>query len=111
MFEPGLVELAVDFDRLAPQKDAAAERLGEMEAVPAVQYAPPAGGEHDRHYRYAGEPRDIDNAGAGVHRRAARPVRSNADAGAGGELLQHQPQCPGAAAPARPRDRLDTQLT
>src|SRR5260370_7405645 len=77
MFEPGLVELAVDLDRLAPQKDAAAERLREMEPVPAVQYAPPAGGEHDRHDRHAGKPRDVDDAAAGPRRRTARPVGSD----------------------------------
>src|SRR5437762_5885483 len=81
MFEPGIVELAADLDRLAPQKDAAAERFGEVEAVPAVEDAPPAGGERDRHDRHAGKPRDIDDTGAGAHCRAARPVRGDADAG------------------------------
>ena len=35
-FEPVLIKLGRDIDRLAPQKDAAAERQGKVKAVPAV---------------------------------------------------------------------------
>ncbi len=109
-FEPGRVELARDLDRLPPQKDAAPERQGEMEAVPARQHAAPAGGEDDRYDRHAGEAGEVHDPTARLHRRAARPVRGNADALAGGEPLQHLAQCRRPAAPAGSSDRMHPEI-
>ena len=77
VLEPSLVKLGGDFDRLAPQKEAAPERQCDMEMVPAGENPPPAGGIGDRHDRHLGQPRGIDDADADAHRRAARPIRSD----------------------------------
>ena len=110
VFEPRLVELGLDLDRLTPDEHAATERPGEVEAIPAAQHAAPVGGKHDRHDRHAGETRHIDDTEAGLHRRAARPIRGDADAVARCELLQHEPQCRRSAAPGRAGDRVDAEI-
>src|SRR5258708_20021698 len=79
-FEPGRIEIGGDLDRRAPQKDAAAERQSEMEAVPAREHPASAGGKDDRDDRHAGEAGDVDDAAARLHRGPARPVWGNADA-------------------------------
>ncbi len=109
-FEPGRVELRRDLDRLAPHKGAAAERQGEMKAVPGGQHAAAAGGEDDRYDRHVGEAGNIDDPAARLCCRAARTVRGDADALAGSEPLQHRAQCRRPAAPARSGDRVDAEI-
>ena len=58
---------------------------------------PAAGRVDDRHDRHAGQPGEIDDAAAGDHRRAARPVRRDADAIAGLRAASAS----GAAPPSR----------
>ena len=82
-FEPAFAEMRLDLDRLAPNKDAATERQGEVKAVPSTQYPAMPGGEHNGDNRHASKTRGIDDTDAGLHRRAARPVRRDADAIAG----------------------------
>ena len=100
-----------DLDRLAPEKDAAAERQREMEAVPAVA-ARGGGWWRRRSARSARRPRraTLTMPALAMHRRAARPVRGDADALAGLEPLQHRAQRRRAAAPGRAGDRLHAEI-
>ena len=61
IFEPNLVELGGDLDRLTKQIHAASERQSEVEAVPGREQAPAARCIGQRHDGHPGEPSDIDD--------------------------------------------------
>ena len=76
-FEPELISSAAISIGSPHRKMPRPNGRATVEAVPAGEHAPAAGGVSDRHDRRPGQPGDVDDAGADAHRRAARPVRSD----------------------------------